>query len=92
MRLLEAPHTSPNYLMREMVYQIGRDRSRSLRLVTLAAGVAIPLLVALFALMATLPAGWYVLALIFHLVGTIASRWLFFAEAQHVVSLYYGQR
>ena len=27
-----------------------------------------------------------------HLAGVLASRWLFFAEAEHVVGLYYGRR
>jgi DMSO reductase anchor subunit len=27
-----------------------------------------------------------------HLAGIAASRWLFFAEAEHVVGLYYGKR
>jgi DMSO reductase anchor subunit len=32
------------------------------------------------------------LAAIVHLVGALAARWLFFAEAEHVVGLYYGAR
>jgi sulfite dehydrogenase (quinone) subunit SoeC len=27
-----------------------------------------------------------------HLMGAFAARWLFFAEAEHVVGLYYGKR
>jgi DMSO reductase anchor subunit len=27
-----------------------------------------------------------------HTTGTFAQRWLFFAEAEHVVGLYYGKR
>jgi DMSO reductase anchor subunit len=27
-----------------------------------------------------------------HVVGIFASRWLFFAQAEHVVGLYYGKR
>ena len=27
-----------------------------------------------------------------HLMGALAHRWLFFAEAEHVVGLYYGRR
>jgi len=27
-----------------------------------------------------------------HIAGVLASRWLFFAEAEHVVGLYYGKR
>jgi sulfite dehydrogenase (quinone) subunit SoeC len=32
------------------------------------------------------------LALFAHLAGMAAQRWLFFAEAEHVVGLYYGKR
>jgi DMSO reductase anchor subunit len=32
------------------------------------------------------------LAVICHALGTFAQRWLFFAEAEHVVGLYYGKR
>jgi hypothetical protein len=27
-----------------------------------------------------------------HVAGVLAARWLFFAEAEHVVGLYYGVR
>jgi len=32
------------------------------------------------------------LAAISHLTGIAVSRWLFFAEAEHVVGIYYGAR
>ena len=32
------------------------------------------------------------LAVICHALGVLTSRWLFFAEAEHVVGLYYGKR
>jgi DMSO reductase anchor subunit len=32
------------------------------------------------------------LAVLAHIAGVFASRWLFFAEAEHVVGLYYGKR
>ena len=31
-------------------------------------------------------------AILSHLAGTLIARWLFFAEAEHVVGLYYGKR
>ena len=44
-------------------------------------------------LVVTVPLWWAGLAaLCVHLVGLLASRWLFFAEAEHVVGLYYGKR
>ena len=32
------------------------------------------------------------LAVISHIAGILALRWLFFAQAEHVVGLYYGKR
>ena len=32
------------------------------------------------------------LAFALHLAGAFVSRWLFFAEARHVVQLYYGRQ
>jgi DMSO reductase anchor subunit len=86
-RLLAPPHTGANYLLREMVHVVGRRRSRQLRLIALAAGVAAPAALAL-----ALPAAWPALALAaaLHGAGVLAARWLFFAEAEHVVGLYYG--
>ncbi len=91
-RLLEAPHTSPNYLMKEMVHRIGRKHAQKLRLIAVIQGAGVPgglLLVAL-----SFGEGWILLlvATISHFIGVLAERWLFFAEAKHVVSLYYGYR
>lgn len=91
-RLLEAPHTSPNYLMREMVYNVARARAQSLRLVALVLGLIAPALIAVLAIFALMSPAWLILAAVIHIIGVFASRWLFFAEAQHVVSFYYGAR
>jgi DMSO reductase anchor subunit len=32
------------------------------------------------------------IAVIAHIAGVFVSRWLFFAQAEHVVGLYYGKR
>ncbi|MEM1430273.1 MAG: DmsC/YnfH family molybdoenzyme membrane anchor subunit [Pseudomonadota bacterium] len=86
-RAFEAPHSGPNYLLREMVYQVGRKRADALRRVTLAAGIVAPL--ALLALGGgALWSAWAAAAV--HGAGALAGRWLFFAEAEHVVGLYYG--
>ncbi len=88
-RVFEQPHTSPNYLMREMIYLVARKHVQKLRSVTLiGAGIAPALLLPL-----TPPSllGFAVIALV-HLTGAFAARWLFFAQAEHVVGLYYGQR
>ena len=90
--LLEPPHTSPNYLMKEMVYRIGRKHARKLRRIALSLGAVIP---AVFLLVfASVGGSWVfpLLAVLTHLAGVFAERWLFFAEAEHVISLYYGHR
>lgn len=88
-QVFEQPHTSPNYLMREMIYHVGRKHAQKLRVIALILAVILPLLILVF-----LPAGVMATALaaLSHLAGAITSRWLFFAEAEHVVGLYYGQR
>lgn len=78
------PHTGPNYLSREMMFVVARRRAEQLRLVTLALGFALPL--------ATLATPLWPLAAPLHLLGALCSRWLFLAEAEHVVGLYYGAR
>lgn len=91
-RLLEAPHSGPNYLMKEMVYKVGRNRAQSLRMFTLVLGFAIPILILLFWLFGAFSHWLIILAALSQFAGTIASRWLFFAEAAHSVGLYYGER
>lgn len=87
-RLLEPPHSGRNYLLREMVHVVGRKHAYKLRIIALGTGALIP------ALLLMLPLGYatIALALIAHLAGMAAQRWLFFAEAEHVVGLYYGKR
>lgn len=90
-RLLESPHSSPNYLLKEMVHVVGRRRARQLRLIAAGLGLALPLLLVFIAGEAGGWA-WLLLAFISHIAGALASRWLFFAEARHTVGLYYGHR
>lgn len=87
-RAFEAPHTGSNYLMDEMIFRVGRKRAAQLRLVALILGYGLPILLLL------LPVGHWIagLAVLSHLAGILASRWLFFAQAEHVVGLYYGAR
>jgi DMSO reductase anchor subunit len=87
-RLLEPPHSGNNYLLREMVHVVGRKHAHKLRIIALAVGVGLPAVALL------LPAGYWVIALALgaHIAGMLAQRWLFFAEAEHVVGLYYGKR
>lgn len=86
--VFEQPHTAPNYLMREMIFVVGRKHVTVLRRIALLAGAGLPLV------LLVLPLGPWIFALagISHLAGALAARWLFFAQAEHVVGLYYGRR
>jgi len=88
-RQFEPPHTGSNYLLSEMVHVIGRKHARALRVISLLSGFVIPVLI-----LSVTGLGYFgVLAsVLFHVAGVFVSRWLFFAEAEHVVGLYYGQR
>jgi DMSO reductase anchor subunit len=89
-RLFEAPHTGSNYLLKEMAYQVARNRTFELRRLGAVLGFPLPLALSLLALVL---GGWLmVLALAAHLAGMLALRWLFFAEAEHVQALYYGRQ
>lgn len=86
----ERPHTGSNYLLKEMAYQVGRSRAYQLRWLGAFLGFILPLVLALIALGL---GGWVLaLAVITHVAGMLALRWLFFAEAEHVQALYYGMK
>ncbi len=93
-RPLDPPHETDNYLLREMGFRIGRKHAARLRRMSLLCGLL--LTVALLAMQISfgaLVAGpWAVLAVVTLGLGIALERWLFFAEAQHAVSLYYGAR
>ncbi|MBV9828367.1 MAG: dimethyl sulfoxide reductase anchor subunit [Alphaproteobacteria bacterium] len=91
-RLLESPHTQDNYLLQEMGFRIGRKHRTRLRLIARVTGFGLPALLTLVAVLASpltaLVAAAF--AVISMAIGLVAERWLFFAEAKHTVTLYYG--
>lgn len=87
-RAFEPPHTGTNYLLREFVHVIGRKHAMKLRAIALGLGYVLPAILLLLPFAHVFAA----LAVLSHLAGIAASRWLFFAEAEHVVGLYYGKR
>ncbi len=80
-RPFEAPHTGESYLTREMVFVVARKHAARLRLLSLAVGFVLPLLLCLLPLAP--------LAGAVHVAGAFGTRWLFFAEAEHVLRHYY---
>ena len=84
--VFDPAHTAGNYLMREMIFVVGRKHAAKLRIIALVLASALPALV----LLLPLGGAGIALAAILHLTGALAARWLFFAEAEHVVGLFYG--
>ncbi|WP_420005052.1 dimethyl sulfoxide reductase anchor subunit family protein [Arenibacterium sp. LLYu02] len=93
LRAFEPPHTGTNYLLREFVYVVGRKHATQLRVIGFGLAILLPLIclsLPVSGVMAKhLLAAFAVLS---HIAGVAATRWLFFAEAEHVVGLYYGKR
>lgn len=88
-RAFEPPHTGTNYLLREFVHVVGRKHASKLRIIALGLMVLAPTLL----IVSPLNYIWaLLLAAVTHLAGVCVSRWLFFAQAEHVVGLYYGKR
>ena len=90
-----SPHDQDNYLLREMGYRIARKHSAKLRVIAMVLGFAMPWL-------AIVVLGWVdgdaltiallAAAALSCMIGIATERWLFFAEAKHVVTLYYGEQ
>jgi DMSO reductase anchor subunit len=91
-RMLEPPHTEENYLLKEMGFAIARKHRLRLRGIVRLFAFALPALLTLLALavggvFGVVAAG---LAVAGAGLGLVVERWLFFAEAKHTVTLYYG--
>ncbi|MEP0961499.1 MAG: DmsC/YnfH family molybdoenzyme membrane anchor subunit [Roseobacter sp.] len=87
-RAFEPPHTGTNYLLKELVHVVGRKHSSKLRMISLTLMVVLPIVLLLLSFSHFLA----VIAVVCHIAGVLTARWLFFAEAEHVVGLYYGKR
>jgi DMSO reductase anchor subunit len=91
-RLFAAPHTSENYLLKEMGFKIARKHAAKLRRIAITLAFVLPFLLSLVPLIS---AGWpaiiaAILAAPLGTAGVLVERWLFFAEAKHAVTLFYG--
>ncbi|MGB2436447.1 MAG: dimethyl sulfoxide reductase anchor subunit family protein, partial [Candidatus Puniceispirillales bacterium] len=88
-RMIMPPHTEENWLQHEMGFVVARKHAVRLAVIALVLAAVIPLLVlGLYPQSAAL----LVLAAVIHMAGIMVERCLFFAEAKHTVTLYYGDR
>jgi DMSO reductase anchor subunit len=88
-RVLDPPHTQPNFVMREMGYRVARKHAQLLRKAALLLGFGLPI-VFLLVSQGGLAVTGVLLATLSMAAGLLIERWLFFAEAEHVSMLYYG--
>lgn len=91
----EGPHTGKNFLTTEMINKIKKEKANFLRLCFIILSCVLP--VYMIVQEATLIIDAFILklsflmTLIFALIGMFIERYLFFIQAKHVVSLYYGE-
>jgi DMSO reductase anchor subunit len=76
--------------MREMGYRIARKHAKKLRRLAGLLAFAVPIMACLLSLVPGLGLAGATLAVPAMAAGLLVERWLFFAEAEHVVMLYYG--
>lgn len=91
-RVLEPAHSEPNFVMREMGYQVARKHAQMLRLYVFVLAFTVPIVGSLAAALSEGGIGLFAtfIATVSMAIGLTIERWLFFAEAEHVVMLYYG--
>ncbi|MFL6593443.1 MAG: dimethyl sulfoxide reductase anchor subunit family protein [Luteimonas sp.] len=88
--LFERPMTESNYITREMAFVVARKHARRLRTIALVLVAVVP--VACLAVAAgadMLRSPLCIVAAASALAGAFVERWLFFAQARHLVTLYY---
>jgi DMSO reductase anchor subunit len=88
-RLLDTGHTHGTFLTHEFMFCLARERARWLRALFFLLSVLVP---AAIVLLGTADARVLAAAALACLAGLLIERWLFFAEAQHVVRLFHGQQ
>lgn len=84
-RLLEVGHSHGTFLTHEFGFTVAREKARMLRWIAIVCAFVVPMILCYFT-------KWFWLASIICMIGLLVERWLFFAEAEHVVRLYHGQQ
>lgn len=89
--VFERPHTEANYITREMAFVVARKHASRLRRTAVVLFALVPTLCVLATLLLAHADAtpWFAIAAASAIVGTFVERWLFFAEARHMVTLYY---
>ena len=91
-RLLDAGHSAPTFLNREFGYQVAADQLLRLRIIMTLVTFIVPLALVYCVFVGLVRAELLGLAWLIMMAGLLLERWLFFAEARHVVRLYQGEQ
>ena len=90
-RLLDVGHSSDTFHTKEFGFQMDRVKIIWLRVISLALAFVVPLLL-VTGMLGSVGFSTLALAAISAYMGIFVERWLFFAEARHVVNLYHGSQ
>ncbi|OGU20847.1 MAG: DMSO reductase [Hydrogenophilales bacterium RIFOXYD1_FULL_62_11] len=89
-KLLDTGHTHGTFLTQEFGFQLARQKAGLLKVVVFVLGFALPGLMLVWVFNQQGGQGAAIVAVVTGVIGAAVERWLFFAEARHVVNLYHG--
>jgi DMSO reductase anchor subunit len=89
-KLLDTGHTHGTFLTQEFGFQLARQKASLLKAVVFGVGFALPGLMLVWVFNQQDGHVAAVVAVLAGIAGAAVERWLFFAEARHVVNLYHG--
>lgn len=89
-KLLDTGHTHGTFLTQEFGFQIARQQASLLKIVVFVLGFIVPGLMLIWVFNQEGGQTAAIVAVLAGIVGAAVERWLFFAEARHVVNLYHG--
>jgi DMSO reductase anchor subunit len=89
-KLLDSGHTHGTFLTQEFGFQIARQKANVLKVFVFVVGFALPGLMLVWVFNQQGGQAAAVVAAMAGILGAAVERWLFFAEARHVVNLYHG--
>lgn len=92
-RPFEGPTTEGNYLTREMAFVVARKHARALQRHALALLALLPIVAIALVLAWPFMHAWLApVAAVSCVLGLFIERWLFFAQAKHVVASYFPEQ
>lgn len=91
-RLLDVGHTGSTFLTDEFGYKVAKRKLFKIKLFAIIIGFLIPFLLVYVHSFVYENLIFCFMAIFLAFIGMVAERWLFFAQAKHVVNLYHGSQ